>query len=282
MDLDSWIPLMRSPGGAHALRRDGEGLVDETGARYAVEGDVLRMTGSDSPVGDDAKWNRFYEWFAPLYDANERWLGRAFSGLDVVAARREIVENLGIDQGSSLLEVCTGPGVYQPLLAQAVGPNGRLAALDLSFAMLRRCGQRTRAQAPTPLLVQANGASLPFGDGVFDAIFRGGQRVKGLSVLRAVTQAYVGGIKLFTDPDRSLQECARVLRKGGRLFLGDEGFAPSIPARDWRRRILPRMNPGFLREPPAIPAGLALRKQDWVYGGLMFLWTLERVPSPAA
>ena len=264
MDLDSWIPLMRSPGGRHAVRRGGGGVVDEAGVPYRLEDGVLRMTGPDVATGDDARWNRFYEWFAPLYDANERLLGRAFSGMDVVEARRQMVANLGIERGCSLLEVCTGPGVYQPWLAQAVGPNGRLAALDLSFAMMRRCERRTRAQVPAPLLVQANGASLPFADGAFDAVF------------------HVGGIKLFTSPERALQECARVLRSGGRLFLGDEGFAPSIPASDWRRRILPRLNPGFLREPPPVPAGLALRRQDWVYGGLMFLWTLERVPPAAA
>ncbi len=264
MDLDSWIPLMRSPGGAHALHSQGAGLVDAAGGRYAVADGILRMTGPDAPVGDDAKWNRFYEWFAPLYDANERWLGRALSGMNVVDARRQIVENLGIEQGATLLEVCTGPGVYQPFLAQAVGRDGRLAALDLSFAMLRRCGQRTRAQDPTPLLVQANGSSLPFADGVFDAVF------------------HFGGIKLFTEPEQSFRECGRVLRRGGRLFLGDEGFAPSVPAKDWRRRLLPRINPGFLREPPAVPEGLALRKRDWVYGGLMFLWTLERVATSGA
>jgi ubiquinone/menaquinone biosynthesis C-methylase UbiE len=264
MDLDSWIPMMRSPGGSQALRRRGEGLVDAAGTPYPVEHGIVRMLGAEAPVGDDARWNRFYEWFAPFYDANERLLGRAFSGVDVVDARRRIVEGLAIDPGCTLLEVCTGPGVYQPLLARAVAANGRLAALDLSFAMLRRCAQRTREQVPRPLLVQANGATLPFADATFDAVF------------------HVGGIKLFSMPDRGVQECARVLRTGGRLFLGDEGFAPTIAARDWRRRILPRVNPGFLREPPAIPAGLALRKQEWVYGGLMFLWTLERVSTTSA
>ncbi len=264
MELDGWIPLLRSPGGAHALRRHGAGLIDVAGAHYGLENGVLRMTGPDAPVGDDARWNRFYEWFAPLYDANERLLGRAFSGMDVGEARRRIVEGVGIDDGCTLLEVCTGPGVYQPLLARAVGARGRLAALDLSFAMLRRCAQRTREQVPSPLLVQANGSSLPFADGVFDAVF------------------HFGGIKLFTAPHQALQECARVLRIGGRLFLGDEGFSPSVPAKDWRRRVLPRLNPGFLREPPAVPEGLCVRRQEWVYGGLMFLWTLERVETAGA
>ena len=260
-NLETWLPLIRSPGGKSALCRQGQDLVDDAGGRFPVQHGIPRLVAPEALRGDDASWNRFYDWIAPLYEINERVGVRLLCGLDLRDEQRRIVESLAIAPGSSLLEVCTGPGVYQPLLAKAVGPQGRLAALDLSWGMVRRCAERTREQLPTPLVVQGNGVALPFADAAFDSVF------------------HFGGIKLFNSPEHALTECARVLRPGGLLFLGDEGFAPTIPVRGWRRRLLMRVNPCFQRPPPDIPQGLELKKQQNVYDGLAFLWTLERVET---
>jgi ubiquinone/menaquinone biosynthesis C-methylase UbiE len=107
--------------------------------------------------------------------------------------------------------------------------------------------------------VQGNGAALPFADGTFDFVF------------------HFGGIKLFSSPDTGISECARVLRPGGLLFLGDESYIPTIPPKGWRRRLVLRMNPGFRRPPPQVPPSLKLEKEENVYDGLAFLWTLGRV-----
>lgn len=142
----------------------------------------------------------------------------------MVDERRGVVDGLAIERGSTLLEVCTGPSVYQRSLARALGEAGRLAARPVArdAAPLRRAHPRPGSR---PLLVQANGAALPFGDRSFDAVF------------------HFGGIKLFTAPEQAIRECARVLRKGGRLFLADEGFSPELPAGTCRRQILTRINP---------------------------------------
>ncbi len=260
-NLETWLPLIRSPGGARALRCQGQDLVDDAGGRYPVQHGIPRLVAPDALQSDDASWNIFFDWIAPLYELNERVGVRLLCGLNLRNEQRRLVESLPIAPGSSLLEVCTGPGVYQPLLAEAVGPRGRLAALDLSWGMVRRCAQRTRRQCPTPFVVQGNGAALPFADASFDHVF------------------HFGGIKLFSSPQRAVMECARVLRPGGLLFLGDEGFAPTIPPRGWRRRLLLRMNPCFRRPPPEVPPRLTLKKQDNVYDGLAFLWTLERAET---
>jgi ubiquinone/menaquinone biosynthesis C-methylase UbiE len=224
-----------------------------------VTADIPRILGAKDVAGDDARWNRFYDWFAPLYEHSERFFSRLLTDLDMRKEQRRLVESLPITRGSTLLEVCTGPGVYQPWLASAVGPQGRLAALDLSWTMLRRCARRTHPQCPVPLCVQGNGATLPFADSTFDFVF------------------HFGGIKLFSSPEMGISECARVLRPGGLLFLGDEGYIPTIPPRGWRRRFIVRMNPGFRRPLPQVPSSLKLEKEETVYDGLAFLWTLRRV-----
>jgi len=110
-------------------------------------------------------------------------------------------------------------------------------------------------------VVQANGDQLPFADASFDYVF------------------HFGGIKLFTSPEKALLECARVLRPTGRLFLGDEGFEPTIPKRGWRRQLLVRINPGFQKAPPELPNQFKLIEQRQPYDGLAFLWTLERIET---
>jgi ubiquinone/menaquinone biosynthesis C-methylase UbiE len=257
-NLEAWLPLLRSPGGGRSLHHQGQDLVDDAGGRYPVEDGIPRLLDPEALRGGQARWKRFFDWFAPLYDRSERVGVRVVCGLDLRAEQRRIVESLPIVPGSSLLEVCTGPGVYQPLLAKAVGTQGRLAALDLSWGMVRICAQRTRGQRPVPLVVQGNGAALPFADASFDHVF------------------HFGGIKLFSSPEQALAECARVLRPGGLLFLGDEGFIPTVPARGWRRRLLLRVNPCFRRPPPRVPPQLTLKRQENVYDGLAFLWTIER------
>jgi len=259
--IEAWLPLLRSPGGALRLRLQGQDLVDDAAGRYPVKDGIPRLLGPEALQGGQARWQRFFDWLAPGYDLSERVGGRLLCGLDLRAEQRRLVESLPIVPSSSLLEVCTGPGVFQPLLAKAVGPQGRLAALDLSWGMVRLCAQRTRGQRPAPFVVQGNGAALPFADTSFDHIF------------------HFGGIKLFSSPEQALTECARVLRPGGLLFLGDEGFIPTTTARDWRRRLLLRVNPCFRRPPPEVPPQLTLKKQEHVYDGLAFLWTLERAEA---
>ena len=259
--VDPWVSVMCSPGGAHPLRREGSALVDSLGRSYPIEHGIPRLLIESDLSGSDVQWNRFYDAFAPFYEINERFFGWVFTGLHMRTEQAQMVASLGIKPGCSLLEICTGPGVFQPLLAQAVGAEGRMVALDLSMGMLRKCARRTRQQRPVPLVIQANGDLLPFADASFDYVF------------------HFGAIKLFTSPAKALLECARVLRPGARLFLGDEGFQPTIPKQSWRRQLMMRLSPGFQKPPPALPKQLKLIERRDVYDGLAFLWTLERIKT---
>lgn len=94
------------------------------------------------------------------------------------------------------------------------------------------------------------------------------KRANGLSGFDAVF--HFGGVNLFNDPDRALREFVRVVKKDGVVSWGDEGFSKSYKG-EVRKRILAKLNPGFLKPVPGIPETLHAQKVHEVYGGLGYL-----------
>jgi SAM-dependent methyltransferase len=244
MSLIAWLDTLQSPEDGAPLTAPlaAQLAAGEQGPRRAngdpvrVDENIVQLVWPARSEGRDATWNRFYDRLAPFYDWNERLGGRLF-GVHALRERAAIVNRLGLQPGMRVLEVSPGPGVYQELLAEQIGPSGRLAELDLSIGMLRACARRARKNGLDPLLVQANAAYLPFADDCFDAVF------------------HFGGVKLFSEPQRALAEFVRVARPGAVVAWGDEGFGAGAPT-GFRRRLLQRMNPGFLEPMPPPPDGL--------------------------
>lgn len=141
---------------------------------------------------------------ASNYDAV--WTGRL--GLASVGA----VRRLDLRAGERVLDAACGAGGAALLAAQAVGPGGPVAGIDLSPAMLALARQRARAAGARNLFFQVGDmARLPYRDRGFDAV---------LCILG-----------LFFAPDMEAQaaELWRVVAPGGRLavaVLGGRWFAP--------------------------------------------------------
>ena len=244
------LNALRDPCGRSPLTFAGTGFLAEGKRSYPISDGILSIVHPPSLGGMDERMNRRYRWLAPFYDASERILGRVLAGRDMRAGRAEIVGLLGLPQGVRLLEVSPGPGVFQPLLRSAIGSHGELVAVDLSMAMLREC--RSLQGSTHAHLIHANGAYLPFADETFDALF------------------HFGGVNLFNEPQRALGEFVRVVRTGGIVAYGDEGFAPDY-AGGWRKAVLKRLNPGFSTPRGAVPSTLGNVNEHVVYGGLGYL-----------
>ncbi len=77
-----------------------------------------------------------YDWGARVYDA--------LSGERLVYRRGRIagIDLLGLREGDKVLDVGCGTGLNFPLLAEAVGPTGRVIGLDRSSAMLTMASRR--------------------------------------------------------------------------------------------------------------------------------------------
>jgi ubiquinone/menaquinone biosynthesis C-methylase UbiE len=254
--LPDWmIPMLRCPETGQNLEPRGEALVRQDGKAYLCPDGIASLVYPQELDDGDASWNRFYDRLAPFYDFSERVLGRLLTGIDMAKGRAEIVKLAGLEPGSQVLEVSPGPGVFHPLLREALGPASRIAAADLSLNMLREC--RRRHGGLGVALIQANALHLPFADESFDALF------------------HFGGVNLFSDPGQALGEFVRVVRKGGRIVWGDEHMSERY-SHPVGRRVLPRMNPGFRKTPPAPPQGAEVLVRHEVYEGLGYLMVARR------
>jgi len=200
--------------------------------------------------GTEEKFNKLCNLFAPLYDINERVMGRILAGVNMIKWRRKIVSFLELKSGMKILEVSPGHGIFQKFLRDDVGEKGELVALDLSMGMLRQCQKRNEALKVQ--FIQGNAQFLPFDDNSFDAVY------------------HFRGVNLFNDPQKAINEFIRVVKKDGIVSWGDEGFSESYKKK-LRMKILLKLNPDFSKPHPLIPDTIYDVKENLVYDGLSYL-----------
>ena len=251
MKMPQWLSdAIICPQTGNPLHLQNESFIGAGGISYPVQNGIPNLVFPADLSGEDAKWNKFYNVFAPFYDFEERMVGKYMLGISVPKARTEIVAHLHLKPGMNILEVSPGPGVYQPVLMQAISPGGSLVALDLSLPMLRQIQRKKMTE--NKYLFRGNASYLPFSANTFDALF------------------HFGGLNLFTEPQRALQEFVRVVKPGGIVAYGDEAFSPSLPD-GWKKRLAAKMNPGFLKPDLSPPQGIEQIIRHEVYGGYAYL-----------
>lgn len=111
----------------------------------------------------------------------------------------QIVQELRIAPGSTVLDVACGTGILLRWLARAAGPAGRVVAVDFSPEMILRA--RAKEFPATVETLTADVHRLPFTGGSFDEVICN------------------SAFPHFTDQPRAMREMARVLKKSGRLTI---------------------------------------------------------------
>lgn len=143
----------------------------------------------------------------PIVDQAAYWNGAAGrkwtdfqDSLDVtfVPVLDELLHHADIRPGERVIDIGCGCGASAIALAERVGSNGHVTALDISAEMLARARQRTPAALEIDYL-QADAASHPFAKEAADAL-----------VSRF-------GVMFFDDPAQAFTNLAAALRRGGRL-----------------------------------------------------------------
>lgn len=106
-----------------------------------------------------------------------------------------------LPEGSSILEVATGPGFVSIELAR--GGRHHVTGLDISRTMVELAVKNAATEGVEVSFQQGNASALPFADASFDFV-----------VCRAA-------FKNFSEPVKAIQEMRRVLRPGAQGVIVD-------------------------------------------------------------
>jgi ubiquinone/menaquinone biosynthesis C-methylase UbiE len=118
--------------------------------------------------------------------------------------RTRLREALAPQPGERILEVGPGTGYYSLPVAEWLGPEGTVEIFDLQQEMLDHTSGRAReAGLANVVATQGDARSLPYSDDAFDAAFL-------VTVLGEVP-----------DQEAALRELRRVVRRGGRVVVGE-------------------------------------------------------------
>ncbi len=125
---------------------------------------------------------------------------------------RALIEEAGIRDGRTVLDVAGGPGEPSLTIAEVVGSSGSVTCTDAVAEMVAAAEKEARRRGVTNIgFRQCTADALPFDDDSFDA---------------AVSRL---GVMFFPDPVAGLREMLRVLRPGGAVSLAVWGRSDLNP-----------------------------------------------------
>jgi len=162
-----------------------------------------------------------------------------------------VVELLGLEKGMTVADVGAGTGYFEPYLSRAVGPEGRVLAVDLEPDMVKWLDERARREGLANVrAVQADAADPKLPDGAVDRIL------------------VVDTWHHIDDRAAYARKLARALKPGGAVTIVD--FTKESPhGPPPRARLSPEEVMGDLRGgglEPTVIAGASLPHQFVVTG----------------
>jgi len=133
--------------------------------------------------------------------------------------RPRLREMLSLEPGQRVLEVGPGTGYYALQVARWLEPGGTLDILDIQQKMLDHTMHRARAMGVSNIVPRRGEAqALPYPDDHFDSAY------------------LVATLGEVPGKGRALRELRRVLKRGGRLVVGEVLLDPhKVPFDELRR-----------------------------------------------
>ncbi len=148
----------------------------------------------------------YYDKFSRFYDRFVAFHSRDAQGL----ARKFLADRLPVENGGSVLDLCTGTATLLSHLQAKVGREGQIVGVDFSRGMLKVCREKTRS-LPNVHLVEADAGHLPFAADTFDAVTCS----HAFYELRGETKHW------------ALQEIVRVLKPQGAFLMMEHDVPPN-------------------------------------------------------
>ena len=122
--------------------------------------------------------------------------------------RTQMIRDLHLERGSRVVDAGCGPGLWTPMLARAIGPQGRITGVDISIEALVTAQQRSQDKWYAPQLQLRRGTleQLPVQPGTAHMIFS------------------ANVCQYLPDPVSTFAAMGRYLTHGGRLAIKDIDF----------------------------------------------------------
>jgi len=118
--------------------------------------------------------------------------------------KERVVENVTLESGSNILDVCTGTGDLAINLAKYSDKNYKIIGIDFSENMIKLAEEKAK-EFNNIKFIQGDALKLPFEDETFDACFIG------------------YGLRNLEDLRKGILEMKRVTKKGGYVTSLDMG-----------------------------------------------------------
>ncbi|MCB1125636.1 MAG: methyltransferase domain-containing protein, partial [Verrucomicrobiae bacterium] len=167
-------------------------------------------SAADSPRPD---LNR--QFLSPALDAGQ-WVERFENeGREIYHQREDIVRVAGIEPGMTVADVGAGSGLFEPLFAREVGPEGGVIAVDIAPKFLELISSRMKEQGlanVSTVLCTERSVELPAES--VDFVF--------------ICDTY----HHFAHPEDSLRSIHSALKPGGVLMLVEFKRIPGVSS-DW-------------------------------------------------
>lgn len=229
------------------------------GLRFPIDDGIPDLTYPRELPEEAASARAVYDRNSEVYDEYVPLTFQTF-GESEWDARDRLVAHLRVEPAHSVLEIGCGTGRDSALILQRLDGHGRLAVLDLSPGMLRKCRERLDAAGSLAAISYgtANACYLPFPDNSFDRLF------------------HFGGINNFPDVGQAFREFDRVTRPGGRIVVGDESMPPWLRETEFAR-VLTNSNPLYRAELPLSHLPVTARNVElhWIIGGVFYIFAWD-------
>ncbi len=226
---------------------------NEAGFKYPIKDGIPDFTYPRELTEEQSRQYQYYESNAENYD-DIQGLTFAIQNEDESKVRKKMVGYLDLKSDSKVLELSCGTGRDSQNIAALLSKEGELFVQDLSGAMLNQCKKKLEnVSVPVDYSI-GNASYLAFPSNYFDAVYS------------------FGGLNVFSDLKRSLQEMVRVTKPNGRIVVGDESMPEWLYNTEFGKVLL-NANPLFKFKIPfeSIPVEARDVTVRWVIGGVYYL-----------
>jgi len=192
-------------------------LKNKKNNKFYIKNNLINFLKVKKLNSEEKKILKEYDNFSDNYDKWINWMFKSFKENEK-KSRNKIINKLKIKKNFKILEIGCGTGRDTIFLEKKLGTNGKLYVQDISEKMMNILQKKLKNNKKIVPFV-SNSDQLPFNDNYFDIIYN------------------FGSFNEFEKPIKVLLEFNRVLKKNGKVLIGDENIAPWLKGTNYAKII---------------------------------------------